>query len=147
MICPACDNPLTEFQVGTVKVDVCDGGCGGIWFDAFELRRVDDQFELAGEPLMAVRRDARLVVDLQRKRDCPRCDGIKLKRHFYSAKKQVEVDHCPNCGGHWLDANELQKIREERALDEAAEKTRQPYLTPEVIRYLYRMKVIGQKER
>ena len=55
MKCPACFNELTEMQVGSVKVDVCEGGCGGIWLDAFELQRVDDEeeelVEIEGEPL------------------------------------------------------------------------------------------------
>ena len=36
MKCPACFNELTELQVGNLTVDACQGGCGGIWFDAFE---------------------------------------------------------------------------------------------------------------
>jgi len=34
-----------------------------------------------------------------------------MMRHFFSVKKQVEVDECPNCAGVWLDAGELGKIR------------------------------------
>src|ERR1044071_6617213 len=41
MQCPACFNELSPFHVGSVAVDVCQGSCGGIWFDAFELQRVD----------------------------------------------------------------------------------------------------------
>src|SRR5215471_19825938 len=114
MKCPACFNALTEIQVGSVAVDVCQNGCGGIWFDAFELERVDDEKESAGELLVDIHRDERVVVDPTRKRECPRCDGIKLQRHFFSAKRKVEVDQCPNCGGYWLDAGELEQIRTER---------------------------------
>ena len=41
MKCPACYNELTPRRAGQITVDVCDGGCGGIWFDNFELKRVD----------------------------------------------------------------------------------------------------------
>jgi len=34
-----------------------------------------------------------------------------MMRHFFSVKKEVEVDECPGCGGFWLDAGELGKIR------------------------------------
>src|SRR6266496_5364133 len=115
MKCPACDRPLTEVQVGAVVVDICQGGCGGVWFDAFELKRVDEEGEAAGEPLLRIQRDERIVVDLSRKRDCPRCAGVRLHRHFFSAKRRVEVDECPNCGGYWLDAGELAQIRAERS--------------------------------
>ena len=95
-------------------MDVCQGGCGGIWFDAFELQQADDPTEDVGERLLEISRDKRIRVDPTRKRDCPR-DGNKLQRHYFSAKRRVEVDECPNCGGYWLDAGELALIRAERA--------------------------------
>ncbi len=144
MICPACFNGLTETQVGSVTVDVCRGGCGGIWFDAFELQRVDEPQEASGEPLLQVERDPNIQVDFVRKRDCPRCAGVKLKRRFFSARRQVEVDECPGCGGYWLDAGELDKIRQEKGAGAEAEKARRPYLTADVIRYLYQMKMESQ---
>jgi Zn-finger nucleic acid-binding protein len=35
MKCPACKNVLQEMTVDNVTVDICKGGCGGIWFDNF----------------------------------------------------------------------------------------------------------------
>lgn len=146
MICPACSQNLTETQVGAVAVDVCHGGCGGIWFDLFELQRVDEQHESAGEPLLNIPRDPALQMDFARKRDCPRCEGIKLKRHFFSARRQVEVDHCPNCGGYWLDAGELEKIRAEKSSPPEAKPAARPSLSIEMIRYLYRAKITQREE-
>ena len=139
MKCPACFNELTELQVGSLTVDACQGGCGGIWFDAFELQQVDEERETAGEPLLHIQRDERLVVDLSRKRECPRCAGIKLHRHFLSAKRQVEVDQCPNCGGYWLDAGELAQVRAEKAQAAAPDPAGRSGISKDVIRYLYRL--------
>jgi len=144
MKCPACFNELTQKQVGSLVVDVCEGGCGGVWFDAFELQRADEEQEAAGEHLLDIRRDPRVQVDFSRKRECPRCAGIKLKRHFFSAKRRVEVDECPNCGGYWLDAGELAQIRLEKSENANAEATAQSTLSPEVIRYLYRLQADGR---
>ncbi len=36
-----------------------------------------------------------------------------MMQHFYSAKRAVQVDHCPKCAGYWLDYGELLKIRHE----------------------------------
>ena len=36
MKCPACGNTLHEMNAGSVTVDVCTEGCGGIWFDRNE---------------------------------------------------------------------------------------------------------------
>jgi len=139
MKCPACFNELTETQVGRLKVDVCQGGCGGVWFDAFELDRVDEENEAAGEPLLHIQSDERVVVDASRKRECPRCDGIKLHRHYFSAKRRVEVDQCPGCGGYWLDAGELALIRAERGEASRTEQLRHSAVSPDTIRYLYRL--------
>ena len=141
MNCPACDHKLTETQVGAVVVDVCQGGCGGIWFDAFELKRVDEVHEAAGEPLVSIKRDATRPVDASRKRACPRCEGIKLKRHLFNPKSKVEVDHCPNCAGYWLDAGELEKIRGENQRASQTKPVVAGQVNAEVIRYIYRMQV------
>jgi len=129
-------------QVGKVVVDVCQGGCGGIWFDAFELQQVDDQTEAAGEAMLHIQRDPRIQVDPNRKRACPKCEGIKLQRHFFSAKRRIEVDECPNCGGYWLDAGELAQIRQEKEQAAAAGQMRTA-LSSADIRYLYRMRAEG----
>src|SRR5438445_6988797 len=139
MKCPACFNDLTQVQVGSLVVDVCQGGCGGIWFDAFELQRADEEQEVAGERLLNIQRDERIEVDFGRKRECPRCPGVKLTRHFFSAKRRVEVDECPNCGGYWLDAGELAQIRLEKSEAVSDTKAGRGTVSSEVIRYLYRL--------
>ena len=143
MKCPACFNPLSSVTIGRLTVDVCRGGCGGIWFDAFELQQVDEPRESAGEWLINIERDPKLHVDFTAKRVCPKCDDIKLKRRHFSAERRVEVDECPGCGGYWLDAGELEKIRHEigettRQKDaQAASRLR---LTAPVLRYIYRLR-------
>ncbi|MGA2864136.1 MAG: zf-TFIIB domain-containing protein [Verrucomicrobiota bacterium] len=144
MKCPACFHELTELQVGSLFVDVCQGGCGGIWFDAFELGRVDEENEAAGEALLQIQRDERVVVDATRKRECPRCPGIKLHRHFFSAKRRVEVDECPNCAGYWLDAGELAQIRAEKAATARERQAGPPTISAKVIRYLYQLQRQGR---
>jgi Zn-finger nucleic acid-binding protein len=147
MKCPACFNELAELQVGSVKVDVCRGGCGGIWFDAFELQRVDEEQEVAGEHLLEIEHNPQLVIDSARKRECPKCAGVKLKRHFFSAKRQVEVDECPNCAGYWLDAGELAKIRAENARSAEVKETGRSTVSIEVIRYIYRMRTESRQQQ
>jgi len=139
MKCPACFNELTKKQVGSVEVDVCQGGCGGIWFDAFELQRVDEERERAGDHLLYIERDENVVVDPSRKRQCPRCEGMKLMRHFFSAKRRIEVDQCPNCNGYWLNADELAAVRSEKAQEEKLGEAARSTVSAETIRYLYRL--------
>jgi Zn-finger nucleic acid-binding protein len=68
--------------VGEVTVDVCKGGCGGIWFDNFEIKKFDEPHEAAGEELLDIERNESIVVDYSKRLNCP-----------------------------WLDAGELRKIR------------------------------------
>jgi Zn-finger nucleic acid-binding protein len=115
MKCPACDHPLKPLQVGQLTVDVCNGGCGGIWFDNFELRKVDEPTESEGEALLDVGFNPEIQVDHNRRRACPKCNGVILLRHFFSQQRRVQIDTCPNCGGVWLDHGELAAIRQESA--------------------------------
>ena len=60
MDCPSCDRELTRWTSPSLEVDVCDGGCGGIWFDHYELSRLDEAAEAAGAELLDVPRDPAL---------------------------------------------------------------------------------------
>ena len=127
-------------------MDICHGGCGGIWFDAFELQRFEGATGTAGEQMLRIERDPHLSVDHTRKRECPRCDGVKLKRHFSSAQRQVEVDQCPNCAGYWLDAGELEKVRAEKAKAAAVAGARSTQIPMATIRALYRQRLEERSE-
>ena len=112
MKCPACARSLTEVKVEDFVVNACQKGCGGIWFDHFELQKVEYQDEAAGEPLLTIEKDDTVTVDLNKKRNCPRCDMIMMQ-HFSSPSRKVTIDECPKCTGVWLDAGELAEIRSE----------------------------------
>ena len=136
MQCPACGNTLTERTVADVAVDVCDGGCGGIWFDNFELKKLDDRDEAAGEALLDVACAPSVTVDHDAVWGCPRCGHPAMTRHFYSPKRAVEVDQCPKCAGVWLDAGELRTIRAQYASGDARQAAHR-----ETARAIYRKQV------
>ena len=118
MQCPACHHELDPKEVGGVTVYVCDQGCGGIWFTWMELQRFDEPKEAAGEELLDIHRVDSVTID-PGPLHCPQCvDRIQLKRHFFSVKRDVTVDECPECGGYWLDPGELRTIRSDFATDE-----------------------------
>lgn len=130
MNCPACDGNLHEITVSGVKVDICEGGCGGLWFDNYELRKFDEPHEYAGESLLEAERDTSLKVDHSRRRVCPKCkEPTIMMRHFYSIKHEVEVDECPRCGGYWLDYGELPDIRDQYQTDEERERAATEYFS------------------
>ena len=82
--CPVCSNSMTTMEAEGVKVDVCASGCGGIRFDWFELARVDEANESAGEKFLEVKRDPTLHLDPRKRIRCPR-DGEIMISHFLSA--------------------------------------------------------------
>lgn len=113
MNCPACRGTLTSVDVSGLTLDVCQGGCAGIWFDQLELRALDEPADKAGEALIVLAGEPQVTVDLTQRRRCPKCPDSVLMRHFYSAKRAVTVDECPTCAGTWLDGGELERIRRE----------------------------------
>lgn len=115
MNCPACGHTLTELTASGITVDVCEGGCGGVWFDNFELDKVDEAHEPADDLLLDVARDPAPVMDTTARRQCPRCADLVMMRHFVSVRREVEVDECPGCGGLFLDHGELVAIRNQFA--------------------------------
>jgi Zn-finger nucleic acid-binding protein len=110
MKCPACGEPLREKSAGGMTLDVCYGGCGGIWFDATELERVDAR---AATTLHTIWQAPPGHTHPAGQRMCPRCAGQVLDRKWFSDFKKVEIDQCPKCAGIWLDAGEFTRIYEE----------------------------------
>ena len=110
MRCPVCESELQQVPASDLVVDACVGGCGGIWFDQLELQKVDEAHEEAGQALLDVRRDPSISMDSSRRVNCPKCDVVMM-RHFFSIKRNAEVDECPKCGGYWLDFGDLGEIR------------------------------------
>ena len=130
MNCPACGRELTTKTTGPVTVDVCDGGCGGLWLDDFELQKLDERSESAGEALLDIPRDPALTVDLERRRSCPKCGkDVVMMRHFASVAQKVTIDECPRCDGFWLDVGELAGIRGEYASEEERHRAAQTYFS------------------
>ncbi len=122
MQCPACKNNLSQIQLGGIHVDVCKGGCGGIWFDQLELIKVDSSKRL----------------------NCPKDNSIMM-RHFFSVKRNVTVDQCPKCAGFWLDAGELRNIRNEFGSEEERTAAAHQYFDKEFGNQMAQMKAKSQE--
>jgi len=110
MICPSCKKQLRPKVAGGMTLDVCHGGCGGIWFDQDELKRVS---AMSAASLHSIWKLQRGPAKLTEPRMCPRCAGQILERKWFSNAQRVEIDQCPTCEGIWLDDGEFSKIYEE----------------------------------
>jgi uncharacterized protein len=127
MNCPACGTTMTEMTAGGATVQVCKGGCGGLWFDEWQLRKVDQPDEAAGEALLHVERNPAVEVDPGQRRHCPRDRDVVLMRHFWSVERHVTVDECPKCAGIFLDPGELAEIRAAYKSDDERRKAADAY--------------------
>lgn len=108
--CPVCNTSLAALETGTIRADICNS-CGGIWFDRFELIKANRCERAEVEALLNVKIDADAVVEFKERINCPKCLKIVMMRHLFNADTKVEVDECPGCAGHWLDAGKFEKIR------------------------------------
>lgn len=119
MKCPRTGKPMKEIEINGIKVDISTG-CGGVWFDNFELTKFDEPFECAGEKLIeacAPYHDE--SIDTEPRLQSPRHPEVTMMRRAFSIKRKVEIDECPKCAGIWLDPGELHAIRSLFASEEA----------------------------
>jgi uncharacterized protein len=127
MNCPNCiSKTLKHVTINSIQLDICTEGCQGIWFDQFELKKFDEPHESLGGAVES----APLVqskTPRAQQLNCPKCKTIVMLKRFSSVKKKVEIDECGKCAGVWLEAGELNQLRDEFKSEEdrrnAAEKT------------------------
>lgn len=96
--CPRDKTTLHEQRAGRVNVDVCLQ-CHGTFLDGLELRRV------IGEQGLALALGSEHGANPE-KVVCPAC-GASM---FLDTVGDVELDHCPECLGVWLDAGEIERL-------------------------------------
>jgi Zn-finger nucleic acid-binding protein len=113
MKCPACKRVLKKIKVGSAALDICQGGCGGIWFDGDELDKVAKSAAVGKKVVAEITRTVELTVDEHRMLKCGHCRGVNLEQKLFSLGSGVIMDRCPKCAGVWLDFGELETIREE----------------------------------
>lgn len=129
MNCPRTGTQLREVDIDGTKVDVSEA-CGGLWLDSYELLKFDEVKESAGEKLIDLMSEySGGDIDPEQRLNCPRDSEVVMMRRFYSVKRQIEIDECPKCGGIWLDAGELTKIREAYPTKEARDEAGQQFMS------------------
>lgn len=107
--CPACTKELVEKSINSITVEVCDGGCGGVWFDWSEILKLDT-LNNTGIHFPGTHRNEHQIADLSRRYNCPRCNNMVMTRHFSSILSDLLLDECPSCGGFWLNGDEVEEL-------------------------------------
>ena len=113
MNCPVCSKFMVTVDFGGAQVEVCREGCKGLWFDWFELAKLNDPSEGAGEALQQALRYPRTNDGKRPRLQCPKC-RMPMVAHKYDGIEQVNIDECYSCRGVFLDSGELKEIRHHR---------------------------------
>ena len=112
MKCPNCNNQMTNYLVkkmfNKMNYDICHN-CGSLWLDRGELDKI--AFQVPG----SIEYCSKDKLDNQnyQKRECPKCDRIILEKVKFVGQDDIILDRCDNCGGFFLDGNELTLINKE----------------------------------
>ncbi len=112
MRCPRTGSELKSIDIGGVSVDV-SRECGGVFFDSCELQHFDEKHEIRGEVLAEhLSQFHSPLLDETERIECPKCPDVVMMRRYFSPKRMPEIDECPQCGGIWLDVEELKTLRD-----------------------------------
>lgn len=133
--CPACGKDMEKvfIPIQGINLDICTNGCGGIYFDNREFKDFDEKDEDISAILEKIENKTFAAVDTTAEKHCPNC-GAKMVKNSSSINNKIEVDDCYNCGGKFLDREELVKIRAEYDTEEER--------SEDVLRQVY--KTVGQ---
>ena len=112
MKCPRTGSKLKQVKVGGISIDISTE-CGGAFFDYREIESFDEKHEKRGEVLADhLTQFSGVLLNEADRINCPKCPEVVMRRRYYSPQRILEIDDCPSCGGIWLDAGELETLRE-----------------------------------
>jgi uncharacterized protein len=112
MICPNCHTIMAQVHEPDVSYERCPS-CEGRWLDKGELNLLATG--LAGDiELCTVAFDETDPArDEAGQRRCPSCAGSALSKVDLLDGSDIIFDHCPTCGGFFLDKGELEAMNQE----------------------------------
>lgn len=99
--CPRCWVRTDRIERKGIEVDICPK-CKGIWLDTRELKKLIDS------PKLYKYLTTHMGTEAKSKLVCPRCGSLMNLEEA----EQIEVDVCLSCRGVWLDAYELEALKE-----------------------------------
>lgn len=106
--CPRCQKNLRETkpdEISNVVVDICPK-CFGMWFERGELDRLDKSVWTNIESYKFHKTEGDHPAA-----PCPKC-LMTLRSVVPDDFPEVTLDRCTSCEGFWLDAGELDRVRD-----------------------------------
>jgi Zn-finger nucleic acid-binding protein len=117
MNCPRCNSVLKSVEYDGQKVEVCSA-CKGEWLFAGELQKIVEYHDEVFTPeeiasLDAVNKEIFTAEkDDKDELNCPACGDVRMEHFNYSDTSGIILHKCTECGGIWMDKDQLTKIEE-----------------------------------
>jgi Zn-finger nucleic acid-binding protein len=117
MKCPRCGSALNTVEYDGVQVEVCSS-CKGEWLHAGELEKIVEHHDEVFTPeeiasLDAVNQEVFTDENLDHDElNCPNCANVRMEHFNYGDTSGIILHKCPDCGGIWMDKDELKKVEE-----------------------------------
>ncbi|MCD6288753.1 MAG: rhomboid family intramembrane serine protease [Candidatus Hydrogenedentes bacterium] len=113
MLCPVCSVHLKRQTYLGVDIDICEQ-CKGVWFDRDEMSEFLDAYIATNEsvpnaPVRINQPGGCPTTVQQAARFCPRC-GVNMRVVNYAYDSNIFVDRCEECGGTWVDGDEVVQL-------------------------------------
>jgi len=117
MNCPRCGSILRSTEHDGQTVEVCPD-CQGEWLHAGELQKIvehhDEVFTLDEiASLDAVNKEILTAEkDDHDELNCPCCRNVPMEHFNYGDTSGIVLHKCTQCGGIWMDKDQLRKVEE-----------------------------------
>jgi len=117
MKCPRCNSILQSIEYDGQTVEVCPG-CKGEWLFAGELQKIADHHDEVFTQEEIASLDAVNTEKFTGEKDdhdelnCPCCENVQMEHFNYGDTSGIILHKCTECGGIWMDKDELKKIEE-----------------------------------
>jgi Zn-finger nucleic acid-binding protein len=117
MNCPRCNSALQPVEYDGQKVEVCPE-CKGEWLHAGELQKIVEHHDEVFTPaeiasLAAVNKEIFTAEkDDRDELNCPCCGNVRMEHFNYGDTSGVILHKCAECGGIWMDKDQLRKVEE-----------------------------------
>jgi Zn-finger nucleic acid-binding protein len=106
LVCPSCGQEMKELIADDIATDVCDA-CGSVFLDKTELNTLATG--MAGD-IEALSIDKDLHAEQLPRRACPKCPDQPMKKVNLLRVSDIVFDHCPLCGGFFLDKDKVRDM-------------------------------------
>jgi Zn-finger nucleic acid-binding protein len=117
MKCPRCNSILQSVEYDGQTVEVCPS-CKGEWLFAGELQKIVEHHDEVFTPEEIASMDAVNKETLTVEKDdhdelnCPACGDVRMEHFNYGDTSGIILHKCTECGGIWMDKDQLQKVEE-----------------------------------